>query len=674
MCGFLSEILVGPESVELYSSRGYEDPTHKAYMRFTVLILDIAIYFTAVWSCATILSNSGSCRNDNDSNENNDGNCDRDLDCNDDDSLITEVNQKNATNRKFEKDDRNHDPDKISKWKKTEDELSETQPEEETGKLVTRNRFWWIVLVALTQPSLVLIDHGHFQYNSFSLGLALWAFYYISGDGDSANVDESRENNKPEIINNDDDINSIRIRSLGWDSIKGSVIFCLALNFKQMELFHAPAVFSYLLGRCAFIADSQQQKYDLRPLRLMKWCIDFIKCIGILGVTVVSTFAILWSPIVINLSFFSSLARLSSTLFSTPSSSSNISITANMNEMLKITTQVLSRIFPLRRGLYEGKVSNLWCALSHIGPWKIRNLIPEALQPRVAAFATLILLLPSSFFLFQVGRRRKVRFYWDQASKPQLQQLHWKLERHQRLRAILFGVTGAALSFFLAGYQIHEKSILLASSPLSLLVLSPRSSSSSSLYSSSSFSRFTKSSTTMTSTTTGFVLWFSTLSTWSMWHLFTLDRLEIAYFACIGIFWLIFQPLLNFQHILTTSTETSERKATIVMEAKISEKNLNDKAAPSVFAASVLDTKKDPVSTYSVVSWMMIQITYIVNLLFLPGTAAIMILLHFAELLCTPPASLPDIFPVLWTITGCFMFSVSWVVTIYHLWKIVCVN
>lgn len=49
VCGWLSHHLVGPETVALDSSRGIEDPVHKAYMRATVVIFDFLIFGTAVW-------------------------------------------------------------------------------------------------------------------------------------------------------------------------------------------------------------------------------------------------------------------------------------------------------------------------------------------------------------------------------------------------------------------------------------------------------------------------------------------------------------------------------------------------------------------------------------------------------------------------------------------------
>ncbi len=73
-----------------------------------------------------------------------------------------------------------------------------------------------VLAAMLLQPALLLIDHAHFQYNCISLGLVA---------GAAAAVASGRH-------------------------IVGSVLYCLALNHKQMSLYFAPAFFGYLLGRC----------------------------------------------------------------------------------------------------------------------------------------------------------------------------------------------------------------------------------------------------------------------------------------------------------------------------------------------------------------------------------------------------------------------------------------
>lgn len=69
-------------------------------------------------------------------------------------------------------------------------------------------------LCILLYPGLILIDYGHFQYNSVSLGFALWGILGVSYD---------------------------------WDLL-GSLAFCLAINYKQMELYHSLPFFVFYLA------------------------------------------------------------------------------------------------------------------------------------------------------------------------------------------------------------------------------------------------------------------------------------------------------------------------------------------------------------------------------------------------------------------------------------------
>lgn len=70
----------------------------------------------------------------------------------------------------------------------------------------------------LFQPALILIDHGHFQYNSVMLGFALLSIVNLL-------------NNK-------------------W--LAASFFFVLSITFKQMALYYSPVIFAYLLGTCVF--------------------------------------------------------------------------------------------------------------------------------------------------------------------------------------------------------------------------------------------------------------------------------------------------------------------------------------------------------------------------------------------------------------------------------------
>lgn len=99
----------------------------------------------------------------------------------------------------------------------------------------------------LLNPALILVDHGHFQFNCIGLGLAL---------GGAAAIGSGRR-------------------------MIGSALFCLSLSHKQMGLFYAPAFFAYLLGWCLHDHRGLGQKL----LALVR-----------LGITVILTFTLTWIP------------------------------------------------------------------------------------------------------------------------------------------------------------------------------------------------------------------------------------------------------------------------------------------------------------------------------------------------------------------------------------------
>ncbi|XP_033820933.1 dolichyl pyrophosphate Man9GlcNAc2 alpha-1,3-glucosyltransferase [Periophthalmus magnuspinnatus] len=214
-----------------------------------------------------------------------------------------------------------------------------------------------VLLCTLLYPGLILIDYGHFQYNGVSLGLALWAILALG---------------------------------LGWDAL-GSIFFCLALSYKQMELYHALPFFCYLLGKCF-----KQGSVGKGLFLLVR-----------IGLAVLLTLALCWLPFLTD-----------------PS----------------LAVQVLRRIFPVARGLFEDKVANAWCSLNVF--IKIRSIMSSDSQVYLSLACTLFAVLPSSLRLL---------------TKPTF----WQFK---------LALVNSSLAFFLFSYQVHEKSILLASLPACLLL------------------------------------------------------------------------------------------------------------------------------------------------------------------------------------------------------------
>ncbi|KAJ7459872.1 glycosyltransferase family 57 protein [Mycena latifolia] len=86
------------------------------------------------------------------------------------------------------------------------------------------------LVILLFQPALLLVDFGHFQYNSVMLGFALLAINFFA---------------------------------LGRD-LAGAVCFVLSLGFKQMALYYAPAIGGYLLAKCLYLGLANGGKLFLR--------------------------------------------------------------------------------------------------------------------------------------------------------------------------------------------------------------------------------------------------------------------------------------------------------------------------------------------------------------------------------------------------------------------------
>ncbi|KAJ1742246.1 Glucosyltransferase-like protein [Coemansia sp. RSA 1086] len=93
--------------------------------------------------------------------------------------------------------------------------------------MLVRLKTSWIaqqtaIFAILLQPCLILVDHGHFQYNSVMLGFLVWSVYFAA-----------REH-----------------------YIAMAMAFCCSFMFKQMSLYYSPAIFAFLLAKCFYPTNS----------------------------------------------------------------------------------------------------------------------------------------------------------------------------------------------------------------------------------------------------------------------------------------------------------------------------------------------------------------------------------------------------------------------------------
>ncbi|KAK0313314.1 Glucosyltransferase-like protein [Friedmanniomyces endolithicus] len=222
----------------------------------------------------------------------------------------------------------------------------------------------WESSIALTallmQPATILIDHGHFQYNTVMLGFTLAAIASM----------------------------------LAGRPLWSCVFFVGALGFKQMALFYALAVAAYLAGIC----------FSPR--------LDVPRLLAIAIVTLAS-FAVLFLPLLIGTAYdtyrnvpLPSDATIPPLLSSLPWQTSE---KAWYYPYLIQLAQAIHRIFPFSRGLFEDKVANLWCAIHTSGLHKLHNY-DSALLSRAALGLTLASITPPCALLFFLPKKAMIPY------------------------------------------------------------------------------------------------------------------------------------------------------------------------------------------------------------------------------------------------------------------------
>ena len=209
-----------------------------------------------------------------------------------------------------------------------------------------------IALVAiLMQPATLLIDHGHFQYNTVMLGFVVAS------------------------------LASIFSGRVLWSA----VFFVASLSFKQMALYYSPAMFAHLLGSCL------TPRY--RPIRLL-----------LLGVVTVIAFGVVFLPLIAG-SAYDTYRGLPGIDLTPPELMKTLPIEIPHSSYLHTSilqlTQAVHRIFPFARGLFEDKVANFWCFFHTF--YKLHAVSPTFLQ-RLSLYFTFFSILGPSMVICAVPR------------------------------------------------------------------------------------------------------------------------------------------------------------------------------------------------------------------------------------------------------------------------------
>ena len=198
------------------------------------------------------------------------------------------------------------------------------KPNESTENIYYLSKATSVLAVILLFPGLIIIDYGHFQYNCVSLGAFVAAVTATLGDSHCL----------------------------------GSFLFVLALNYKQMELYHALPFFVYIL------TSNNPFNKKFIPKSLFK-----LLCVSII---VIGTFVLVWIPFV---------------------------------QTKRTFLSVIIRLFPLARGVFEDKVANVWCTINIM--YKLKKSFENYQLAQICLVSTTVALLPSCLDLYFRPSKKK---------------------------------------------------------------------------------------------------------------------------------------------------------------------------------------------------------------------------------------------------------------------------
>ena len=222
-----------------------------------------------------------------------------------------------------------------------------------------------IALVAiLMQPSTILIDYAHFQYNTVMLGFVLASMASI----------------------------------MAGRHLWACVFFVASLCFKQMALYYAPAIAAYLLGIC--IAQH----------------LNLFRLIAIAAITLLS-FAAIFAPLVLGSVYDAHRGITPTPDIETelPPLLSSLPFSPNPKAIyypaILQLAQSIHRMFPFARGIFEDKVANFWCALHTIHKL---TPYPKHMIQQISLLITIVSILPASMMITSFPRRELLP--WAMAS------------------------------------------------------------------------------------------------------------------------------------------------------------------------------------------------------------------------------------------------------------------
>ena len=215
--------------------------------------------------------------------------------------------------------------------------------------------YYIVLLLTLINPLMIIIDHGHFQFNNVMHGFFVYAIFFLYSE----------------------------------NYILAIISYSFCINFKQMGLYYAIPFPLYVIKKM-FFNNSKKENNNI---------ILSLIYVGIYGLITLITNVVIYLP------------WLKS----------------------KRINDVFSRIFPVRRGIFEDKVATFWCTINIF--IKLNNLFQLS---HLFKFALILTIFGCTIPIYSIFKCEKIT---------------------KRICTQCFFIVSFA--FYLFSFHVHEKTIIV---------------------------------------------------------------------------------------------------------------------------------------------------------------------------------------------------------------------
>ena len=313
-------------------------------------------------------------------------------------------------------------------------------------------RFSWntFLLISLN-PSILWLDHVHFQYNGFLLGILLLSMACLWQGAATENT-----NTTSTTVTGQQRQSSL---SFHFYHLMGAILYAMLLTLKHLYIALGLWYFFYLLRKYCFVTKTNQRNTatnnnNQTDVRSIVFSISRLLILGFVTVTV------LILPFVPFL------------LVQGEDEDNNKNDHHNNARPEQQLQRILQRLFPFGRGLvhdyWAGNIWALYMALHKI----LKTLVPIDIPPLVVAAVLLVSLLPGCHCAWQAascsnGAPVACTNNDDDDDNPPSSR-----HRSSGQSLLLVGVAYSALASFMTAYHVHEKAIVTTLLPLTLWTMS----------------------------------------------------------------------------------------------------------------------------------------------------------------------------------------------------------